>query len=275
MCSPLLLLPDFYSQAILGAAVKSARQRATELLHSVRRGFHADLVFLDYVDEALSAVAAPAQGWLGFRSARSLRCAHLFVAPAHGSHWTLSSRFRRLCAHETLDLGCGTTAHPAWENLNQCCVLARRSRTIFDYAPYPTPTFDAMYHSLFLWHFERLEGGTLLRECFRALKHGDAVRISASGRRKALSDVERTLCEPIPIDGVRGHRPGYSLSPMEVISPYWTGAADRAYSLPSGGRPPICVLATKSCEVNPNLHDAANLSDAARRDACAQFAWRH
>lgn len=88
-----------------------------------------------------------------------------------------------------LNLGCGDRFHTDWTNID---FVPRDSRVIaHDLTkgiPFPDQTFDLVYHSHVLEHFDREGGEALLRECFRVLTPGGIVRI-------AVPDLEQIVRE--------------------------------------------------------------------------------
>jgi hypothetical protein len=84
-----------------------------------------------------------------------------------------------------LNIGCGDRFHPEWTNLDfeshAGGVMAHDLRTGL---PFPDATFDAVYHSHVLEHFDAEKGAALLRECHRVLRKGGIIRI-------AVPDLER------------------------------------------------------------------------------------
>src|ERR1051325_747360 len=77
-----------------------------------------------------------------------------------------------------LNLGCGSTFHPGWVNVDAAPVSpAVRAHDLAEPLPFPDGHFRAVYASHVLEHFDP-EGGTrLLRECLRVLEAGGVARI--------------------------------------------------------------------------------------------------
>ena len=78
-----------------------------------------------------------------------------------------------------LNFGCGGTWHPDWTNLDASPlspdVVAHDLRRPF---PFADATYDAVYGSHVLEHFEPAAGEKLLRDCFRVLRPGGIIRIA-------------------------------------------------------------------------------------------------
>ncbi len=76
-----------------------------------------------------------------------------------------------------LNLGCGDRFHSDWTNLD---FISRDPRVIaHDLSkgiPFLDQSFDFVYHSHVLEHFDREEGEALLRECFRVLAPNGIIR---------------------------------------------------------------------------------------------------
>jgi predicted SAM-dependent methyltransferase len=77
-----------------------------------------------------------------------------------------------------LNLGCGTRYHRDWVNLDFRAI----SSEVLPYnllkgpLPFPSNTFDAVYHSHLLEHFPKRYVPIFLRECFRVVKPGGTIR---------------------------------------------------------------------------------------------------
>jgi SAM-dependent methyltransferase len=84
-----------------------------------------------------------------------------------------------------LNIGCGDRFDPGWTNLDVDShfpgVLTHDARKGL---PFPDGSFDVVYHSHVLEHFDAKNGAALLRECHRVLRQGGIVRV-------AVPDLER------------------------------------------------------------------------------------
>jgi len=84
-----------------------------------------------------------------------------------------------------LNIGCGDRFDPEWTNLDIDShaggVMAHDARKGL---PFPDGSFDAVYHSHVLEHFDAKNGAGLLRECHRVLRQGGIIRV-------AVPDLER------------------------------------------------------------------------------------
>jgi SAM-dependent methyltransferase len=97
-----------------------------------------------------------------------------------------------------LNIGCGNRIHPAWTNIdffsNAPEVVAWDLRKGI---PFPDASFEVVYHSHVLEHFQRREGGGLMRECFRVLKPGGVLRVAVPDleaiARQYLASLEEAL----------------------------------------------------------------------------------
>ncbi len=77
-----------------------------------------------------------------------------------------------------LNLGCGTHFHPAWCNLDLVSDdAAVQEHDIRQRLPFPSGTFDAVYHSHVLEHLTPAQGEQLIQECYRVLSPGGILRI--------------------------------------------------------------------------------------------------
>lgn len=77
-----------------------------------------------------------------------------------------------------LNIGCGSTFHTAWRNLD--LVPADRQIEAFDISrglPCRDASLDAVYHSHVLEHLDVEEGRRLIGECFRVLRPGGVLRV--------------------------------------------------------------------------------------------------
>ena len=106
---------------------------------------------------------------------------------------TAETRSKRL-----LNLGCGSWFHPDWINVDLAStsphVLAHDLRKTL---PFPSQTFDAVYHSHVLEHLERPDARKLVEECARVLRPGGIARIVVPDletiARLYLSTLERAI----------------------------------------------------------------------------------
>ncbi len=84
-----------------------------------------------------------------------------------------------------LNVGCGNHFHEDWINVDFVStgegVLAHN---LLEGIPFPSESFEVVYHSHVLEHFLKEDGVNLLRECARVLKPGGIIRV-------ALPDLEK------------------------------------------------------------------------------------
>jgi SAM-dependent methyltransferase len=77
-----------------------------------------------------------------------------------------------------LNVGCGTTFHPGWTNLDLASTRADVVvQDIRKGISYPNQSFDAVYSSHLLEHLSQGEAFGLVGECFRVLKVGGILRV--------------------------------------------------------------------------------------------------
>lgn len=77
---------------------------------------------------------------------------------------------------KALHVGCGDNLLPGWLNVDK---LLGRGRLYFDAArpfPFPSGTFDYVFHEHFIQYLSLREGERFLRECRRVLKPGGVMR---------------------------------------------------------------------------------------------------
>jgi len=87
-----------------------------------------------------------------------------------------------------LNLGCGSIAHPDWNNLDLYAGDHVLWHDLRNPLPFAAGTFDAVYSSHVLEHFSPDAGERLLTECRRVLKDGGILRL-------AVPDLERLCAE--------------------------------------------------------------------------------
>jgi SAM-dependent methyltransferase len=86
-----------------------------------------------------------------------------------------------------LNIGCGDRHHPEWINLDFVATgPAVQQYDLRRGIPFPESTFDIVYHSHVLEHFERKAALNLLRECHRVLRPGGTIRV-------VVPDLERIV----------------------------------------------------------------------------------
>jgi predicted SAM-dependent methyltransferase len=88
-----------------------------------------------------------------------------------------------------LNLGCGSHYHRSWTNVDFTGIKNEvMAHNLLDGIPFSDHTYDVIYHSHVLEHFNKDDGETFLRECFRVLVKGGTIRI-------AVPDLERIARE--------------------------------------------------------------------------------
>lgn len=76
-----------------------------------------------------------------------------------------------------LNLGCGSTGHPAFVNVDLHPHPGIISHDLRKGVPFPDGTYDLVYHSTMLSHFRRPEAVRFMQECRRVLKPGGILRV--------------------------------------------------------------------------------------------------
>jgi predicted SAM-dependent methyltransferase len=78
-----------------------------------------------------------------------------------------------------LNLGCGKRFHKDWVNLdfvsNNPLV---KSHNLLNGIPFENNSFDVVYHSHVLEHFNKADGEKFITDCYRVLKPGGVIRIA-------------------------------------------------------------------------------------------------
>lgn len=86
---------------------------------------------------------------------------------------------------KALNLGCGERFHPDWTNLDYAPSHPEvRPHDLRTGIPFSDETFEVVYHSHVLEHFEPTAGLHFLKECRRVLRPGGIIRV-------AVPDLER------------------------------------------------------------------------------------
>ena len=97
-----------------------------------------------------------------------------------------------------LNLGCGTHYHNSWTNLDFVStgknVIAHN---LLQGVPFEDNSFDVVYHSHVLEHFNKKDGKAFIKECHRVLKPGGIIRIAVPDleqiARNYISFLEKSL----------------------------------------------------------------------------------
>lgn len=77
-----------------------------------------------------------------------------------------------------LNLGCGTRFHSAWTNVDLRKIEGVIYHDLRAPLPFDDNSFDAVYHSHVLEHFQRAEATSFIKECHRVLRHGGTLRVA-------------------------------------------------------------------------------------------------
>lgn len=101
-----------------------------------------------------------------------------------------------------LNLGCGTRFLATWVNLDFRGQPGVRAHDLRTPLPFSDGTFDVLYHSHVLEHFERGDAQRLLGECHRVLRPGGILRVVVPDleqkARLYLEKLERALIDRNP-----------------------------------------------------------------------------
>ena len=105
-----------------------------------------------------------------------------------------------------LNLGCGVRRHPDWTNVDAHArvrgIIVHDLRTPL---PFPDNTFEIVYHSHALEHFDAEDGRRLIRECHRVLAPEGVLRVVVPLRNMQLvrSSFEARIRNGLLLDGRR------------------------------------------------------------------------
>ena len=136
-----------------------------------------------------------------------------------------------------LNLGCGSTFHPAWTNLDaeplSAEVMAHDLRTDL---PFADDRFDAVYASHVLEHLDPNAGLRLLRECRRVLRPGGVARIAVPD----LETIARTYLQSLD-EASRGDAHAEERYDWMMLELY-----DQTVRTASGGRMGACLEQPRS-----------------------------
>jgi predicted SAM-dependent methyltransferase len=95
-----------------------------------------------------------------------------------------------------LNLGCGTRYNDEWINIDfrsaSPSVLAHDLRVGI---PFPSGTFDVVYHSNVIEHFTKEDAPKFLKECYRVLKYGGILRVAYPDLEQIVTHYIRLLRE--------------------------------------------------------------------------------
>ena len=76
-----------------------------------------------------------------------------------------------------LNLGCGSTPHPAYVNVDINSGPGIIGHDLRKGVPFPDGTYDLVYHSTMLSHFRRAEALRFMQECRRVTRPGGVLRV--------------------------------------------------------------------------------------------------
>lgn len=119
-------------------------------------------------------------------------------------------------SHELLNVGCGSTFHPQWTNVDFHAVSdAVMACDIRRGLPFADGTFQACYSSHVLEHLAPAEGVGLLREIQRVLTPGGIARIVVPDLELIVRDYLRTLQRAL--DGEAGADDDYDWMMIQLL----------------------------------------------------------
>ncbi|WP_461209882.1 glycosyltransferase [Desulfocurvus sp. DL9XJH121] len=80
---------------------------------------------------------------------------------------------------QMLNLGCGQRFHPDWVNVDFSSPGPEvYAHDLAEGVPFRDASFDVVYHSHLLEHFNKDDAGAFLRDCFRVLRPGGVLRVA-------------------------------------------------------------------------------------------------
>jgi len=93
-----------------------------------------------------------------------------------------------------LNFGCGTRIHPQWTNIDfhSDNSNVRRVNLLAGF-PFPANSFDAVYSSHVLEHFDKQQGNFLINEAYRVLRPGGLLRIVVPNLQGSCAEYLRIL----------------------------------------------------------------------------------
>jgi predicted SAM-dependent methyltransferase len=97
-----------------------------------------------------------------------------------------------------LNLGCGKRFHKDWVNLDFVSTNPLvKAHNLLNGIPFENNTFDVVYHSHVLEHFNQVDGKKFIQECYRVLKPGGIIRIAVPDQehivRQYLMKLEESM----------------------------------------------------------------------------------
>src|SRR5574344_1513960 len=104
----------------------------------------------------------------------------LYLICEFGIIWICKLTFGdlKMTDKEMLNLGCGRCFHKDWINVDySSCDESVIAYDLTKKLPFEDNSFEVIYHSHLLEHFEKSFAPIFLKECYRVLKKGGIIRI--------------------------------------------------------------------------------------------------
>ena len=93
-----------------------------------------------------------------------------------------------------LNVGCGDKFHSSWTNIDMRSNSPHvKAHDLRNGIPFPENTFDVIYHSQVLEHFQPSQASFFIRECFRTLRPGGILRTVVPDLENIASEYLRLL----------------------------------------------------------------------------------
>ena len=93
-----------------------------------------------------------------------------------------------------INIGCGKKFHTSWENVDMVSHSAHvKKANLLKGIPYPSNSFDVVYHSQVLEHFPKDKAPHFIAECYRILKPGGTIRIVVPDLQNIIEEYQSHL----------------------------------------------------------------------------------
>jgi len=90
-----------------------------------------------------------------------------------------------------LNLGCGSHFHPGWVNVDFSKTEEVIGHNLLNGIPFGDNTFEVVYHSHVLEHFQKEDATKFINECYRVLKPGGIIRIAVPDLEQIVKNYSR------------------------------------------------------------------------------------